>query len=129
MNDILREYLDVICVGLLDDVIIFSADPSQHVQHVRSIMQILRDNKLYAKVRKCEFVRVEMTFVGNQVSPRGIGMDPLKIESILEWPVPRSVKGVQSFLGFANFYRKFIDSYSRLAAPLTTHTRKSVRFT
>ena len=78
MNDILRDYLDVICVGLLDDVIIFSADPSQHVQHVRSILQILRDNKLYAKVQKCEFDRVQMTFVGYQVSPAGIGMDPQK---------------------------------------------------
>ena len=114
---------------MLDDVIIFSADPSQYLQRVRSILQILRDNKLYAKVQKCEFDRVEMTFVGYQVSPAGIGMDPKKIESILEWPVPRSVKEVQSFLGFANFYRKFIDSYSRLAAPLTTLTRKSVRFT
>ena len=99
------------------------------MQHVWSILQILRDNKLYAKVQKCEFVRVEMTFVGYQVSPAGIGMDPKKIESILEWPIPRSVKEVQSFLGFANFYQKFIDSYSRLAAPLTTLTKKSMRFT
>ena len=129
MNDILRESLDVICVGLLDDVIIFSEDPSKHVDHVRSVLQVLRNNKLYAKVQKCEFDRVEMTFVGYQVSLASIGMDPKKIESILEWPVPRSVKEVQSFLGFANFYRKFINSYSRLAAPLTTLTKKSVRFT
>ena len=67
--------------------------------------------------------------MGYMVSPAGIGMDPAKIKSILEWPVPNSVKEVQSFLGFANFYRKFIDSYSRLAAPLTTLTRKSMRFT
>ena len=70
-----------------------------------------------------------MTFVGYMVSPAGIGMDPEKIQSILGWPVPKSVKEVQSFLGFANFYRKFIGYYSRLATPLTTLTRKSVRFT
>ena len=69
MNDILREYLDVICVGLLDDVIIFSEDPSKHVEHVCSILQVLRDNKLYAKVQKCEFSKQEMTFVGYMVSP------------------------------------------------------------
>ena len=109
MNDILKEYLDVICVGLLDDVIIFSEDPSQHEAHVRSILQVLRDNKIYAKVHKCEFSKPEMTFVGYMVSPAGIGMDLAKIKSILEWPVPTSVKEVQSFLGFANFYRKFID--------------------
>ena len=129
MNDIPKEYLDVICVGLPDDVIIFSEDPSQHVAHVRSILQVLRENKLYAKVQKCEFNREQMTFVGYMVSLAGIDMDPAKIKSILEWPVPTSVKEVQSFLGFANFYRKFIDSYSRLAAPLTTLTIKSVRFT
>ena len=63
-----------------------------------------------------------MTFVGYMVSPAGIGMDPKKIKSILEWPVPKSVKEVQSFLGFANFYRKFINNYSCLATPLTTLT-------
>ena len=63
-----KEYLDVICVGLLDDVIVFSEDPSQHVAHVRSILQVLRYNKLYAKVQKCEFNREEMTFVGYMVS-------------------------------------------------------------
>ena len=93
------------------------------------ILQVLRDNKLYAKVQKCEFDREEMTFVGYMVSPTGIGMDPAKIKSILEWPVPTSVKEVQAFLGFANFYRKFIDGYSSLATPLTTLTRKSMRFT
>ena len=97
--------------------------------HVRSILQVLRDNKLYAKVQKCEFNREEMTFVGYMVSPAGIGMDPAKIKSILELPVPTSVKEVQSFLGFANFYRKFIDGCSSLATPPTTLTRKSVRFT
>ena len=68
MNDILREHLDIICVGILDDIIIYSADTAQHVHHVRTILQILRDNKLYAKIQKCEFNRPEMTFVGYLVS-------------------------------------------------------------
>ena len=67
--------------------------------------------------------------MGYMVSPAGIGMDPAKSKSILEWPVPASVKEVQSFLGFANFYRKLIDGYSSLATTLTTLTKKSVRFT
>ena len=110
MNDILREYLNVICVGLLDDVIIFSQDPSKHVEHVRSILQVLCDHKLYAKVQKREFNREKMTFVGYMVSPSGIGMDPAKVTSIVDWPIPKFVKEVQSFLGFANFYRKFIQN-------------------
>ena len=75
------------------------------------------------------FNKQEMTFVGYMVSPAGIGMDPAKITSILRWRVPTSVKQVQFFLGFANFYRKFIHNYSSLAAPLTTLTKKSVKFT
>ena len=77
----------------------------------------------------CEFNREKMTFVGYMVSPSGIGMDPAKVTSILDWSIPKSVKEVQSFLGFANFYRKFIQDYSSVATPLTTLTRKLVKFT
>ena len=82
MNDILRAHLDLTAVGILDDVIIFSEDPSLHVQHVRSILQILRDNRLYAKVEKCEFDKDHMTFVGYMVSKSGIGMDPAKVSAV-----------------------------------------------
>ena len=94
MNDILREYLDIICVGILDDVIIFSATPEDHVVHVRKILEVLRQHKLYAKIEKCEFDREEMTFVGFLVSKSGIGMDPAKVAAILEWPTPKTMKEV-----------------------------------
>ena len=97
MNDILREHLDIICVGILDDVIIFSTTPEEHVGHVRTILEILRKHKLYAKIEKCEFDREEMTFVGFLVSKSGIGMDPAKVAAILEWPIPKFVEEVQSF--------------------------------
>ena len=122
MNDILREHLNIICVGILDDIIIYSADPAQHKKHVKTILQILRDNQLYAKIQKCELNRTKMTFVGYMVSQAGIGMDPAKVVAILAWPVPRFVKEVQSFLGFANIYRKLIRNYSALASPLTILT-------
>ena len=127
MNDILREYVDLIAVGILDDVIIFSKSLAEHVQHVRSILEVLRQLRLYAKVEKCEFHKDQMTFVGSLVSKEGIGMDPTKVLAISDWPVPTSVKEVQSFLGFANFYRKF--SYYSLASPLTSLTRKAIKFT
>ena len=84
MNDILRDHLDLTAVGILDDVIIFSKDPSLHVRHVRAILRILQDNKLYAKVEKCEFNKDSMTFVGYMVSKAGIGMDPAKVSAILD---------------------------------------------
>ena len=126
MNEILREHLDLTAVALLDDVIIYSEDPQLHVTHVRAILQILRENQLYAKVEKCEFNKDHMTFVGYMVSKAGIGMDPAKVSAILNWPSPKSVKEVQYFLGFAIFYRKFILHYCALTAPLTTLTRKGV---
>ena len=128
MNDILREYLDLIAVGILDDVIVFSESLSDHVPHVRFILEVLRQHKLYAKVEKCEFHKDQMTFVGYLVSQEGIGMDPAKVSAVLDWPTPTTVKEVQSYLGFANFYRKFINNYFALTTPLTSLTRKAAKF-
>ena len=99
MNEILKEYLDLMCVGILDDVIIYSESDEQHVHDVRNILEVLRQHRLYAKIQKCEFSKPSMTFVGFMVSRDGIGMDPAKVSAITEWPVPRSVKEVQQFLG------------------------------
>ena len=112
-------------VGILDDVIIYSEDTPSQIHLARAILPILRDNQLYAKIKKCEFHKDSMTFVGYMVSSSGIGMDPAKVFAVLDWPIPKSVKEIQSFLGFANFYRKFIKSYSMLTTPLTNLTRKT----
>ena len=84
MHDILREHLDIFCVGILDDVIVYFANPTEQVHHVRTILAVLRQHKLYAKVQKCEFSKEEMTFVGFLVSKSGIGMDPAKVAAILD---------------------------------------------
>ena len=128
MNDILREYLDPIAVGILDDVIIFSESLRDHIPHVRSILEVLRQHNLYANVEKCEFHKDQMTFVGYLVSKDGIGMDPAKVSAVLDWPTPKNFKEVQSYLGFANFYRKFINNYSALTTPFTSLTRKTTKF-
>ena len=94
MQDILREHLDIFCVGLLDDVIVYSTTPEEHVRHVRTILAILQQHKLYAKIQKCEFDKEEMTFVGYQVSKSGIGMDPAKVAPILDCPPPKNLKEV-----------------------------------
>ena len=91
-------------------------------------MAVLREHKLHAKVEKCEFHKDRMTFVGYMVSTEGIGMDPAKVSAIVDWPVPQTVKEVQSYPGFANFYRKFINNYSSLASPLTSLTCKTAKF-
>jgi len=124
MNDIFADLLDVNVVVYLDDILIYSEDPSQHADQVREVLRRLRENDLFCKPEKCEFHATRIEFLGFVVSPEGVFMDQKKVDAITSWPEPRNVKQVQSFLGFANFYRRFIQNYSELAVPLTRLTRK-----
>jgi hypothetical protein len=128
VNDVLQEFLDLFVIVYLDDILIFSDNPSEHRKHVRLVLAKLRTANLYAKAEKCEFDRDKVEFLGYRVGVNGISMDNSKLDSIQDWPVPRSVKEVQSFLGFANFYRRFILGYSKIAHPLTQLTKKDVPF-
>ncbi|XP_073446703.1 LOW QUALITY PROTEIN: uncharacterized protein [Dendrobates tinctorius] len=125
VNDIFRDICGVYVVVYLDDILIYSADPVTHAQHVRSVLQRLRKNSLYAKLEKCVFFFLEeVQFLGYMVSGKGFRMDPAKIQPIKDWVQPKSLKALQRFLGFANYYRKFIRGFSEIAKPLTDLTRK-----
>ena len=128
MNDVLREYLDDFVVIYLDDVLIYSESASEHKRHVRMVLEKLRQAGLYAKPEKCLFSVEEVTFLGYLISPHGIRMDPKKVEAVTSWPTPLSQHDIQVFLGFANFYRKFINEYSRVVTPLTSLLKKGVTF-
>ena len=108
INDIFPEYLDDFVVIYLDDILVFSSSMEEHTHHVRLILSKLREHGLYAKRQKCEFDRNSIEFLGYVISPHGITMDPRTIKSIQEWVMPKRVTDVQSFLCFANFYRRFI---------------------
>jgi hypothetical protein len=125
MNNVFKDMLDVCVVIYLDDILIYSDDPAKHNDHVRKVLRCLHTNNLYAKIEKCEFSITTMSFLGFVISPEGLQMDDLKIQVIRDWPTPRKVKDVQSFLGFANFYRRFIANYSDITVPLTWLTRKN----
>ena len=92
----------------IDDILIYSKNKKEHQEHVRRILAKLKEARLYAKAEKCEFI----------ISANGIEMDPAKVKAILDWETPRSVKDVQCFLGFANFYRRFIHKHSNMCQPL-----------
>ncbi|TPX54605.1 hypothetical protein PhCBS80983_g05852 [Powellomyces hirtus] len=128
MNDIFRDILNVFVVVYLDDILIFSQNPEDHPKHVRAVLSRLRHHGLYAKPEKCEFNHESVEFLGFIISENGIQMDPKKIAAITDWEPPTNVKGIQRFLGFANFYRRFIQGYSKIAAPLTSLTRKELPF-
>jgi len=128
MNDIFADVSDVFVIVYLDDILIFSDDMKSHKKHVRLVLQRLRDNNLFAKLKKCTFHTDTIDYLGFVISPKGIHMDPAKTRVIHEWPPPRTMREVQSFLGFANFYRRFIENYSKVAYPLTILTRKDKPF-
>ena len=124
MNSVFLDVLDKFIVVYLDDILIFSKDPAEHQANVREVLTRLRKYHLYAKAEKCEFSVNTTEFLGFVVSPSGISMAQSKVDAILKWPTPKNLKQVQSFLGFANFYRRFIFNYSDIVVPLTRLTRK-----
>ena len=103
------------CIIYLDDIIVFSKTPEEHVQRLRGVFKKLSAAGLKLKPSKCEFFKSEITYLGHIVSKEGIEMDPKKITAIKEWPVSKTVTEVQSFLGFTNYYHKFIPKYAHIA--------------
>uniref|UniRef100_A0A3B3H4X2 Gypsy retrotransposon integrase-like protein 1 n=1 Tax=Oryzias latipes TaxID=8090 RepID=A0A3B3H4X2_ORYLA len=128
INDVLKDMINKFVFVYLDDILIFSPDLDTHVQHVRTVLQRLLENQLYCKAEKCEFHTKQTRFLGHVVSPGGVQMDSAKVKAVLEWPVPSGRKQLQRFLGFANFYRRFIRGFSGVAAPLHKLTSAKVRF-
>lgn len=115
--------VDISCVVYMDDILIYTDDDSgslwRHHEHVKEVLVRLRKFKLYANIKKCEFDTDRVEFLGFVVNTKGISMEPSRVDSITGWPAPRNFKELQSFLGFANFYRRFIDGYSKSVRPLT----------
>ncbi|KAF7776762.1 hypothetical protein Agabi119p4_5155 [Agaricus bisporus var. burnettii] len=124
MNNIFQDLLDVCATIYLDDILIYSDNPSQHCKHVWEVLRRLREHGLYARADKCEFNSESVEYLGYILSPGGLTMSNDKVKTIQDWPEPRKVKDIQSFLGFANFYRRFIYGYSDIVVPLTRLTRK-----
>ena len=128
VNDILWDMINRFVFVYLDDILIFSKSPEEHTIHVRMVLQRLLENRLYIKAEKCEFSCSSTAFLGYIISKGSISMDPEKVRAVKEWPKPSDRKALQRFLGFANFYRRFIRNYSTIAAPLTHLTSTKVRF-
>ncbi|KAL5592954.1 uncharacterized protein BROUX77_001646 [Berkeleyomyces rouxiae] len=128
VSEVLSEYLDIFCVCYLDDILVFSLNQEEHDVHVRKVLLKLAQASLFVKGEKCEFDKTETTFVGFVISADALKMDPAKVAAVREWEAPRTVKGVQSFLGFANFYRRFIRDFSRICTPLFELTKKTQSF-
>lgn len=120
MNKALAGLVDITCVIYLDDILIYSRTKEQHLLDIKEVLLRLRKFGLYASLKKCFFFQEEVEYLGFIVGRQGTSMDPERVRTIEEWPKPTSYRELQVFLGFANFYRRFIEGYSRIVAPLTS---------
>ena len=128
MNRVFHEYLDSFVIVFIDDILVYSKSQEEHEEHLRIVLQILRDRKLFAKLKKCEFWMDRVVFLGHVISRDGITVDPSKIEAVVNWVRPTNVSEVRSFLGLAGYYRRFVEGFSCIATPLTRLTRKNAKF-
>ena len=126
INDLLFDCLDNFVTAFIDDIMIYSMNEAEHELHVREVLNRLHKAGLQVDIKKCEFHTTQTKFLGFIIGTDGVRVDPDKILVVSDWEVPTTVKGVQSFLGFCNFYRRFIKDYSRIAKALTHLTRKEV---
>ena len=128
MNNIFRPHIDDFILVYIDDILIYSKTREEHLKHLETALKLLKENKVYCKESKCHFFKTEVEYLGHIISRDGIKVNPKKISAVSEWEPPDNVKQVQSFLGFCNYYRKFIKDFSKIAYPLTELTKKEKPF-
>lgn len=119
MHQVFAQCLNKFVCIYLDDILVFSRSMDEHYQHITVVLQTLKDAGLKANMKKCEFFKPELIFLGHVVTEAGLKPDPSKVNTVVEWPHPKSVYEVRSFLGLANYFRRYIQGYAKVAAPLT----------
>jgi hypothetical protein len=129
MNNVLNKFLDKFVLVFIDDILIYSKNREEHKEHLRPVLQVLREHKLYAKFIKCDFFQKHVHYLGHVISKEGVAVDPAKIKSIMEWTTPRDVSNIRFFMGLAGYYRRFIKGFSKIGCLITALQKKGVKFT
>jgi hypothetical protein len=128
MNSVFMMELDKFVVVLIDDILIYSKNEEERAEHIRIVLQSLRDNKLYAKFSKCKFWLDSVKILGHTISKEGISVDPSKVQEVMDWKPPKTVHQIRSFLGLVGYNRHFIPDFSRIAKPMNELLKKGVKF-
>jgi hypothetical protein len=124
VNSVFMTELDKFVVVFVDYILVYSKSEEERAEHLRIVLQRLRDHKLYAKFSKCEFWLDSVKFLGHTISSEGISVDPCKVQEVMDWKPPKSVHQIRSFLGLAGYYRRFVPDFSRIAKPMTELLKK-----
>jgi hypothetical protein len=128
MNSVFMLELDKFVVIFIDDILVYSKNEAEHTKHLHTVLQRLRDHQLYAKLSKCDFWLREIKFLGHTISQDGVSVDPEKVQEVMNWKPPTTVRQIRSFLGLAGCYRRFIPDFSRIAKPMTELLKKGVKY-
>jgi hypothetical protein len=128
MNSVFMDYLGKFVVVFIDDILIYSQSEEEHVEHLKMVLQRLREHQLYAKLSKYEFWIHEVLFLGHIINQDGLAVDPKKVADILNWKAPKDVRGIKSFIRMAGYYRRFIEGFSKISRPMTALLAKKVEF-
>jgi hypothetical protein len=128
MNKVFMEYLDKFVVVFINDILVYSRSEEEHKEHLRLALQKLRENRLFAKLSKCEFWMKRVAFLRHVISKGGISVDPCKVQDVLSWSAPTSVGNIRSFLGLARYYRRFIEGFLKISKPMTELLKKDKKF-
>ena len=128
MNRVFRPYLDRFVIFFIDDILVYSGSREKHAEHLRIVLETLREHQLYAKLSKCQFWLDRVAFLRHIISAEGISVDPQKIEAIVNWQPLMNVTKIRSFLGLAGYYIKLVEGFSKIATPLTRLIRKEEKF-
>jgi hypothetical protein len=128
MNSVFMTELDKFIVVFIDDILVYSKNEEEHAGHLHVVLQRLREHHLYAKLSKCDFWLKEIKFLGHTISQAGIAVDPDKVQEVMNWKPPTTVRQIRSFLGLAGYYRRFIPDFSRIAKPITELLKKESKF-
>ncbi|KAK3552851.1 hypothetical protein QTP86_022528 [Hemibagrus guttatus] len=127
INEILKGFINRYIIGYINDILIYSLFYDKHVCHVHTVLSRLLQHRLYVKAEKCKFHKDSITFLGYIILQKGVEMDTSKVRTVTDWPEPTTIKELQRFVGFTNFYHLFIRNYSCVASPLTSPLRGKPR--
>ena len=128
MNKVFKTFLDQFVVVFIDNILVYSKSKKQLEEHLRIVLRILREKKLFAKLKKCEFWLESVSFLGHVISKDRVSVDHKKVEVVVEWNRPTSVTKIRSSLGLAGYYRRFVEGFFLISTPLTHLTQNGVKF-